>query len=138
MTLNSNLNSRILGEPAFRDRRRRPGKWSTAIIRALVRGRRPGMPEIAVLLVAATAAEIATESAANLILMATPAMAGQAPVEAAAPADGLPVMEVALPDPGVAGMSLLLANRKHSGSAHSEAQSMPHGTVCTPPPRPQD
>lgn len=138
MTLNSNLNSRLLGEPAFHERRRRTGKWSTAIIRALVRGRRPGMPEIAVLLVAATAAEIATESAANLILMATPAMAGQATVEAIAPADRLPVMEVALPDPGVAGMSLLLANRERSGSAHSQAPPIPDGTVCTPPPRPQD
>ncbi|MEQ8589632.1 MAG: hypothetical protein RIB70_07705 [Roseitalea porphyridii] len=138
MTTDTNLNSRILGEPAFRDRRRRPRKWPAAIIRALARSRRPGMPEIAVLLIAATAAEIATESAANLILMATPAMAGQLAIEATAPAVMLPVVDVALPDPGVAGMSLMLANRDLSGSTHSDVPPLPDGSVCAPPPRPKN
>ncbi|WP_420409770.1 hypothetical protein [Hoeflea sp.] len=135
MTLDTNLNGHALGEPAFRAVRRRSRKWPATIRRTLFCGRKPGIPEIAILLVAATAAEIATESAANLILMATPAMAGQQVIEAA---DRLPVTEVALPDPGVAGMSLLLANREPSGNARSETQSIHQGSVCAPPPRPED
>ncbi|WP_422370508.1 hypothetical protein [Hoeflea sp.] len=133
MTLDTNLDSRVLGEPAFPGKRHRSRTWPAAIKRTLFRGRRPGMPEIAVLLVAATAAEIAAESAANLILMATPAMAGQQSIDPTGPSALLPVTEVALPDPVLAGVSQHLANREHS-----EMQSMPHGSVCTPPAPPEE
>jgi hypothetical protein len=65
-------------------------------------------------------------------------MAGQLAIEATAPAAMLPVVDVALPDPGAAGMSLSLANRDLSGSAHSDVLPLPDGSVCAPPSSPEN